>query len=141
MAYGTRSYARPYLYGNRLPLGDRVRFFSQRNEYRGIAVHANARVSARDRRLDARTPAMRRHHRRYCLTRHAVRPFCHSSYFSKNRAAISGLLPPPFTGEGWEGGKHARIFLHAPSLPLPRKRGRECTERAALWVQAQPNML
>src|SRR5262249_28875041 len=28
-----------------------------------------------------------------------------------------GLLPPPFTGEGW--GEQARIFLHAPSLTLP----------------------
>jgi len=35
-----------------------------------------------------------------------------------------GLLPLPLAGEGWGGGACARsIFLHAPSLSLPRKRG------------------
>src|SRR5262245_17581264 len=41
------------------------------------------------------------------------------------------VLPPPQAGEGWGGGWHARILLHAPSLSLPRKRGRERTESAA----------
>src|SRR5712671_5634133 len=35
-----------------------------------------------------------------------------------------GLLPPPFTGEGWGEGRQARILMHALSLSLPRKRGR-----------------
>ena len=34
------------------------------------------------------------------------------------------LLPPPLAGEGWGGGELARIFTRAPSLSLPRKRGR-----------------
>src|SRR6185295_2601942 len=29
-----------------------------------------------------------------------------------------GLLPPPFTGEGWGGGRLTRIFVSAP-LPNP----------------------
>src|SRR5205809_3625047 len=36
-----------------------------------------------------------------------------------------GLLPPPLAGEGWGGGMPTRFFVHAPSLSLPRKRGRE----------------
>src|SRR5216683_4034916 len=43
-----------------------------------------------------------------------------------------GLLPPPFTGEGWGEGEQARIFSRAPSLSLPRKRGREHSECAAV---------
>jgi hypothetical protein len=47
-----------------------------------------------------------------------------------------GLLPPPLAGEGWGGGESLRMNLFAaridfvarPSLSLPRKRGRECTE-------------
>src|SRR5215470_5222172 len=35
-----------------------------------------------------------------------------------------GLLPPPLAGEGRGGGAQARILLCAPSLSLPRKRGR-----------------
>jgi hypothetical protein len=57
-----------------------------------------------------------------------------------------GLLPPPLVGEGWGGGERAHMnlfacgvdfvacpstLLHAPSLPLPRKRGTERTECAA----------
>ncbi len=38
---------------------------------------------------------------------------------------------PAFAGEGWGGGRLARIFVHAPTLTLPRKRGREPTECAA----------
>src|SRR5262249_57359820 len=34
------------------------------------------------------------------------------------------LLPPPLAGEGWGGGELAQIFACAPSLSLPRKRGR-----------------
>jgi hypothetical protein len=45
-----------------------------------------------------------------------------------------GLLPPPFTGEGWGGGMQTRILFYAPSLPLPRRRGRGCTERAARFA-------
>src|SRR5712692_11963028 len=30
---------------------------------------------------------------------------------------------PAFAGEGWGGGRLARIFVHAPTLTLPRKRG------------------
>jgi len=49
--------------------------------------------------------------------------------FGQLRRVKRGLLPPPFTGEGWGGGRHIRsIFLHAPSLALPRKRGRGHTE-------------
>src|SRR5260370_11013723 len=43
-----------------------------------------------------------------------------------------GLPPPPFTGEGWGEGEQARIFSRAPSLSLPRKRGREHSECAAV---------
>src|SRR5262249_4584519 len=35
-----------------------------------------------------------------------------------------GLLPPPLAGEGWGEGRHARVFVCALSLSLPRKRGR-----------------
>src|SRR5215831_7568449 len=35
-----------------------------------------------------------------------------------------GARPPPLAGEGWGGGELARVLLHAPSLSLPRKRGR-----------------
>src|SRR5262245_45532920 len=35
-----------------------------------------------------------------------------------------GALPPPRAGEGWGGGELARVLLHAPSLSLPRRRGR-----------------
>src|SRR5262245_54708133 len=39
-------------------------------------------------------------------------------------------LPPSLAGEGWGGGELARILMHAPSLSLPRKRGRErCGQR------------
>src|SRR5262249_38321258 len=44
--------------------------------------------------------------------------------FGSNRSNGLGLLPPPFTGEGWGGGTQARIFFATPSLTLPRKRGR-----------------
>jgi hypothetical protein len=41
------------------------------------------------------------------------------------RATGLGLLPPPQAGEGWGGGEFkCSIMLRAPSLPLPRKRGR-----------------
>jgi hypothetical protein len=51
-----------------------------------------------------------------------------------------GLLPPPLGGEDWGGGEraHMNVFASAldlvacPSLSLPRKRGRERTEQAAL---------
>ena len=37
---------------------------------------------------------------------------------------------------------HTRVFVHAPTLTLPRKRGRECTECAARFVhQPDRNML
>jgi tripartite-type tricarboxylate transporter receptor subunit TctC len=36
-----------------------------------------------------------------------------------------GLLPPPLAGEGWGGGGLAPTLASAPSLSLPRKRGRE----------------
>src|SRR5258708_39513806 len=55
----------------RLGFGERVRLFTQSNENRGIIMRADARVSERDRRLDARARAMRRHNRRYRLARHA----------------------------------------------------------------------
>ena len=37
-----------------------------------------------------------------------------------------GRLPPPLAGEGWGGGEHAHAgaLMHAPTLALPRKRGR-----------------
>src|SRR6516162_10214494 len=35
-----------------------------------------------------------------------------------------GALPPPLAGEGWGGGELARVLLRAPSLSLPRRRGR-----------------
>src|SRR5215471_12902700 len=35
-----------------------------------------------------------------------------------------GALPPPLAGEGWGGGELAPIFLRAPSLSLPPRRGR-----------------
>ncbi len=38
---------------------------------------------------------------------------------------------PALAGEGWGGGGLARVFVHAPTLTLPRKRGREPTECAA----------
>ena len=40
------------------------------------------------------------------------------------RAAHSALLPPPLAGEGWGGGELAQVCVRAPSLSLPRKRGR-----------------
>ena len=35
-----------------------------------------------------------------------------------------GARPPPLAGEGWGGGGLGRIFVCAPTLSLPRKRGR-----------------
>jgi hypothetical protein len=36
-----------------------------------------------------------------------------------------GLLPPPLAGEGWGGGNNEKLAACiAPSLSLPRKRGR-----------------
>src|SRR5690348_3879533 len=35
-----------------------------------------------------------------------------------------GLLPPPLAGEGWGGGEWRDWCVPAPSLSLPRKRGR-----------------
>src|SRR5262249_26126541 len=50
----------------------------------------------------------------------------------RNEAAHSVHSPPPQAGEGWGGGELAHMTLvHAPSLSLPRKRGREQTEFAA----------
>src|SRR5207247_7181504 len=52
--------------------------------------------------------------------------------FGQQRRDECGLLPPPFTGEGWGGGRRTRfIFLHAPSLTLPPLRGGGHTECAA----------
>jgi tripartite-type tricarboxylate transporter receptor subunit TctC len=47
-----------------------------------------------------------------------------------------GVLPPPLAGEGWGGGGVARICVRAPSLSLPRKRGRgRCgTDRQGLKI-------
>ena len=39
-----------------------------------------------------------------------------------------GLLPPPFTGEGWGGGELARIFRSCP-LPNPPPQAGEGTDR------------
>src|SRR5262249_60833431 len=55
---------------------------------------------------------------------------------SRRGVVISGAHPPrppppPWGGGGGGGGRTARIFVHAPSLALPRKRGREHTECAA----------
>src|SRR5262245_34513442 len=51
-------------------------------------------------------------------------------------ATVSGKAapasPPPFTGEGQGGGMQKGSRVRAtPSPPLPRKRGRERTERVA----------
>ena len=46
---------------------------------------------------------------------------CLSARLSHAHAAV---LPPPLAGEGWGGGELARVFVRAPSLSLPRKRGR-----------------
>src|SRR5215831_4959336 len=37
---------------------------------------------------------------------------------------VLGAPPPPRAGEGWGGGELARVLLRAPSLSLPRRRGR-----------------
>src|SRR6476660_7940014 len=53
--------------------------------------------------------------------------------FVNNSAPGLGLPPPPLAGEGWGGGgMQGRVSLCAPTLALPRKRGRERTERAAI---------
>src|SRR5262245_63781453 len=42
----------------------------------------------------------------------------------------SGLLPPPFTGEGWGGGTHTCVFLHAPFPSPPPQAGEGDTPSA-----------
>jgi hypothetical protein len=41
-----------------------------------------------------------------------------------NRYGIGGDLPPPLAGEGWGEGCRTHRICSAPSLSLPRKRGR-----------------
>src|SRR5262245_66359134 len=58
-----------------------------------------------------------------------------------------GVLPPPLAGEGWGGGERVHMYLcagriellHAPPPSLPRKRGGECHESAALGACSRPN--
>ena len=45
--------------------------------------------------------------------------------FEARAGRMHGVLPPPLAGEGWGGGTQASAFASAPSLSLPRKRGRE----------------
>ena len=76
--------------GKRLRLGDRVRLFAQRDKNRGIAMRADARVSARHRRLEACPRAMRRHNRRHRLARHAPRsPAVTRAIVAKHRPAAT----------------------------------------------------
>src|SRR5262249_26045492 len=51
-----------------------------------------------------------------------ARPFQRNGISAADRL---GLLPLPLAGEGWGGGKWKYPTIsHAPSLSLPRKRGR-----------------
>src|SRR5262245_13132098 len=63
-------------------------------------------------------PSPRIHGARRGVIEHGGAVTC-ANEISTGRAL--GLLPPPFTGEGWGGGEQARIFLRAPSLSLQPK--------------------
>src|SRR5262249_52099434 len=49
---------------------------------------------------------------------------CYRPCVRARRRREHGLLPPPLAGEGWGGGSHKGRCVCAPSLSLPRKRGR-----------------
>src|SRR5262249_38459879 len=71
-------------------------------------------------------------------TLRSIAPQTQSAFSARSLCSLPalGLLPPPFTGEGWGGGGRGGGIqqdscVRAPSLALPRKRGRGRTECAA----------